>query len=215
MSKEEFEARERVRLKVEEEQRKEEERKSVTVPSPVEVGSAGGDQFQDESEEDKAESETDSDSDWEDLPGQVEEKEDGSKSGYNTMKLKYFAMEADRYKMRDRAAAKLGNALLKDYGLIKKGSTSELICPGKVRRERRRWGGKLEEDHSAQNLPQGIYADGKRVDTLVRTTVTTRVNVRGKRGKGAYKEVSSTRTRWRNRSILSWFLSRGGNTALM
>ena len=51
MSKEEFEARERVRLKVEEQQRKEgrksaqQERESVTVPSPVEVGSAGGDQF--------------------------------------------------------------------------------------------------------------------------------------------------------------------------
>ena len=46
-------------------------------------------------------------------------------------------MEADRYKVSDRAAAKLGNALLKDLGLVKKGFTKDLICPSKLRKERK------------------------------------------------------------------------------
>ena len=126
------------------------------------------------------------------MPDKGGEKEDGSKSGYNTVELKYFAMEADRYRVSDRAAAKLGNALLKDYGIVKKGSTKQLLCPSKVRRERKRWGGKLEENHLAQTLPHGLYSDGKRVNTLVRDTVTTKVQVPGKRGKGAVREVHVT-----------------------
>ena len=48
---------------------------------------------------------------------------------YNTMSLKYFSLECDRYGLSDRAAAKVGNALLKDMGIVKKGDTSLLICP--------------------------------------------------------------------------------------
>ena len=130
--------------------------------------------------------------DWEDLPDQESEKADGSKSGYNTRQLRYFAMEADRYRVSDRAAAKLGNALLKDLGLVKKGSTHDLLCPSKVRRERKRWGRMLEEEHKAKVLNQGLYSDGKKIDTLVRDTVYTKVQFLGKGGKAAYREVCTT-----------------------
>ena len=195
-SKEELVARERVRLKVEQEEKKQhvlrqQQQKAdrdkeilfATVPEPA---SESEDSM--EVEEDSS----DSDSEWEDLPDQRGENEDGSKSGYNTRHLKYFAMEADRYRVSDRAAAKIGNALLKDYGIVKKGSTQDLLCPSKVRRERQRWGSKLEELHRAKTLPQGLYSDGKTVDTLVRETVVTRVQVRGGKGRAANKEVSTT-----------------------
>ena len=39
------------------------------------------------------------------------------------------------------------------------------------------------------SLPQGLYTDGKRVSTLVRLTTETRVQLPGRRGRGAYKTV--------------------------
>ena len=162
-----------------------------TVAEPVEGGS-GTQEVRDSSDSSDDSDSDSSDSEWEDLPDQNKEMLDGSKSGYNTVKLKYFSMEADRYKLSDRAAAKIGNGLLKDLGIVQKGHTQKLLCPSKVKRERKRWGKQLEEENRGLSLPKGLYSDGKRIDTLVRDTVTTKVQIRGRRGKSAYKEVTTT-----------------------
>ena len=89
------------------------------------------------------------DDSWED------EEEAEEEENYNTMSLKYFAREVDRYGWSDRGAAKIGNGLLKDLGLVRKGKTKMLICPAKVRRERQRWGRKAATEHDKQQLPSG------------------------------------------------------------
>ena len=66
----------------------------------------------------------DSDSDWEDI------NEEKDKIEYNTLKLKNFSRECDRYKTSNREGAKLANALLRDLGLVTKNNFSKLICPG-------------------------------------------------------------------------------------
>ena len=76
------------------------------------------------------------DSDWEDCDDVEEVTRD-----YNTMSLKHFAMECERYDVSDRAASKLGNALLKDLGIVRRGDTAKLICPTRLRRQRKKWGG--------------------------------------------------------------------------
>ena len=193
-SKEELEVRERVRLKIEEENRK--KQRVITQQQEANSGSVAQDYFMSEVEltgdSEELVIDDDHDEDWIDIPDPSTERTHDSASGYNTRQLKYFSMEADRYKVSDRAAAKLGNALLKDIGLVKKGYTKDLICPSKIRRERSKWGAKLEKDHLAKSLPQGLYSDGKRVNTLVRDTVVTKVQVPGRRGKSAYREVITT-----------------------
>ena len=113
----------------------------------------------------------DSDSDWEDID------EDTKTPEYNTLKLKNFARECDRYKESNRAGAKLANALLKDLKIVTKQDCSKLICPGKLRRERLKWGGELEKAHSAKVHPGGLYSDGKKCPTLVRDTSYVQVQV--------------------------------------
>ena len=70
------------------------------------------------------------DSEWEDCESDVE-----ISHSYNTMALKHFSMECERYDVPDRTAAKLGNALLKDLKLVTKGNTSKLICPSRLRED--------------------------------------------------------------------------------
>ena len=111
---------------------------------------------------------------------------------YNTLHLKNFAIECDRYGVPDRAAAKIGNGLLKDLGKVTKDNTSMLICPTRLRRERLKWGAKLEAECSKISLPHGLYTDGKRVPTLVRLTRETKVKVPGGRGRRAYRTVATT-----------------------
>ena len=111
---------------------------------------------------------------------------------YNTLHLKNFAIECDRYGVPDRAAAKIGNGLLKDLGKVTKDNTSMLICPTRLRRERLKWGAKLEAECSRISLPHGLYTDGKRVPTLVRLTRETKVKVPGGRGRRAYRTVATT-----------------------
>ena len=106
--------------------------------------------------------------------------------------MKNFARECDRYCISDRAAAKIANGLLKDLKIVKRGETSMLICPSKVRRERVRWGAKLDKEGKSAKLPGGLYTDGKRVPTLIRQITETKVRVPGGRGKSAYRTVSST-----------------------
>ena len=116
-------------------------------------------------------SEVDSDSDWEDI-------EDFEKTPeYNTLKLKNFARECDRYKTSNREGAKLANAIMKDLKLVTKSDTTMLICPGKLRRERFKWGGELEKSHRANIPPGGLYSDGKKCPTLVRDTNDVKVQV--------------------------------------
>ena len=135
--------------------------------------------------------ETGDDSEWEDIEDAIML----DKVKYNTMSLKHFARECDRYRISDRAGAKIGNGLLKDHGIVKEGSTSKLICPSKLRRERLKWGDKLAQAHSALQLPHGLYTDGKRVPTLVRETTTNKVQVPGRTGRSAYRSVNKTSNR--------------------
>ena len=67
----------------------------------------------------------DDDSDWVDIV------EDKIVSEYNTLKLKNFSRECDRYKTSNREGAKLANALLRDLGLVTK-NNSAIMSPHKV-----------------------------------------------------------------------------------
>ena len=125
-------------------------------------------------------------SEWEDLEEEKEEKGE-----YNTLKLKNFAREVDRYQVSDRAAAKLANGLMMDLGHVSEGKTKFLIDHSKVRREREKWGKRREDEHSKRHLmPEGgLYTDGKKSKTFVRDVTETKVRVKGGRGKGAFKVV--------------------------
>ena len=188
------ETRELVRYKLEEVARKEmkETEKQKRVQADKELLFLAvpiDDAFQEEEEDSQEQEEKeDSDSDWEDLD-QVEE----VTRSYNTMPLKNFARECERYDVSDRTGAKLGNGLLRDLGIVKKGNTSKLICPTRLRRQRQKWGAKIDKEHSAKEFSQGIYTDGKRIPTLVRDTKVTRVKLPGaRRGRAAYKTVQTT-----------------------
>ena len=74
------------------------------------------------------------DSEWED------DEETNKTPEYNTLKLPNFSRECDHYKIKNRAAAKLGNGLLKDLKLVSKKNTKLLLCPNKIQRERLKWG---------------------------------------------------------------------------
>ena len=192
---EDLETRQTVRFKIEEAERKERKRKELSEQSkqdiellfskaPLETNYQEDQDIIEEGEE-----EDDSDSDWEDLEDADSEVKTKS---YNTMSLKHFARECDRYCVSDRAGAKIGNGLLKDLGIVKKGFTDRLICPSKLRRERSKWGAKLDQEASSVVLPGGLYTDGKRVPTLVRQVTETKVQVPGGRGRSAYRTVKST-----------------------
>ena len=129
------------------------------------------------------------DDDWEDIDQEGTVQQKGS---YNTMCLKHFAKALDRYFVPDRAGALIGNGLLRDLGIVKRGDTTKLICPSKIRRQREKWGKVLIKEKKKEKLPQGIYTDGKRVPTLIRETKVTKVQVPGGRGRAAYRTVSST-----------------------
>ena len=142
------------------------------------------------SESDIVESDPSDESDWEDLE---EDEQVVRKSRiYNTLPLKNFARECDRYGVSDRAGAKIGNGLMKDLGIVDKDNMDKLICPNRLRRERRKWGAKLEEEKDQVVHPHGVYTDGKKVPTLVRKTALTKVQVPGGRGRGAYRTVITT-----------------------
>ena len=136
-----------------------------------------GQEEEQQEEDDDIEEESDEDSDWE----WEDEADTEVNREYNKTSLKYFSRDCDRYKISDRAAAKLGNALMKDLGVVSRGKTKLLLCPSKVRRERQRWGEVRQTEHAAQPLPGGVYADGKICPTLVRDTTSTTIQERGKR----------------------------------
>ena len=143
----------------------------VTLPSDS-LDFSGVDPESEQETENNVNSDTDSDSDWEDII------EDRVTTEYNMLKLKKFSRECDRYKTSNREGAKLANALLRDLGLVTNKNSSKLICPGKLRRERIKWGGKLQKIHSEKTVPGGLYSDGKKCPTLVRDTNYVKVQVR-------------------------------------
>ena len=137
-------AEERKRERLEERKRKSSESiaelfNRASIESDDEVMDIVVEQDEDEREED-----------WEDV-----EEERVEESGYNTLNLKNFAREVDRYGWSDRGAAKAANGLLKDLGIVRKGRTKMLICPAKVRRERQKWGKRAEDEHNSKELPGG------------------------------------------------------------
>ena len=83
----------------------------------------------------------DDDSDWEDLDEDASK--DQSYRRDTTMSLKHFSMVCDRYLVSDRVGALLANGSLKDLGIVKKSCTAKLICPSKLRRQRKKWGEEL------------------------------------------------------------------------
>ena len=93
-------------------------------------------------------------SDWEDggdrgLGGEG----DGDVREYNTLSLPRFSRELDRYKQSNRAGAKIGNALLKDVGVVHEDNLQLLLCPAKVMRQRDRFGGIAAEAHDDKPPP--------------------------------------------------------------
>ena len=154
---------EREKAQVKSEQELEQLKRKVTFESSSESEKEEG--------EDENETETlqESESEWEDYEAKVSEE--------NNLRLRNFSRECARYKLSNRAAAKLGNALLIDVGVVTKSNCSLLLDHSKVRRERSRWGSKLEKRHAARQLPGGLYADGKKCPTLTRITNSVDVQV--------------------------------------
>ena len=113
------------------------------------------------------------------------------KSQRNTVKLTNFVRECDCYFLTNRSAGKVGNALLRDYGLVKPGDTRMLLDHHKIWRERKRCGKQVQKAHEETSLPQGLYFDGKKAPTLVREETVTNVRVPGGKGRATYREVKS------------------------
>ena len=119
--------------------------------------------------------------------------------------------ECDGYKIRNKSAAKIGNGILKDLKLVTKSKTKLLLCLGKVRRERTKWGELHEKYHRTQKLPGGIYCDGKKCPTLTRVTNSVPVQVRGARGRGSSRVVEMTSKQKLNLNTLPVLASLGEN----
>ena len=93
-------------------------------------------------------------SDWE----EGGEKDSGGGEGggvreYNTLHLPRFSRDLDRYKISNRAAAKVGNSLLKDLGVVTKDKPELLLCPTKILRQRAKFGQLSVETHGSKPPP--------------------------------------------------------------
>ena len=131
--KDDLERRELVRFKVEEIEREEKRRKEQELRKEEEDKILSEIDNKIETVVSEAEGEEGDSSEWEDIDDAETE---CPKKDYNTVSLRNFSRECDRYGVTDRAAAKIGNGLLRDFGIVKKGDASKLICPSKLRRER-------------------------------------------------------------------------------
>ena len=72
---------------------------------------------------------------------------------YNTLSLPRFCRELDRYKASNREGAKVGNALLKDLGVVHDKNMQFLLCPAKIMRQRTKFGKVAAEQHGAKPPP--------------------------------------------------------------
>ena len=127
---------------------KERELFSVGAPDSDLVDSQGDRLSDAESEGDN----DDNDSDWEEV-----EEELPTVIEYNTLKLRRFSRECDRYKLSNRAGAKVANAVNRDFGTVTNNNQKFLICPNKLRRERLKWGQKIVDQHSAREAPGNCH----------------------------------------------------------
>ena len=109
--------------------------------------------------------------------------------------LPRFAKECDRYKISNRAGAAIGNALLKDHGIVTKEDTTKLIDHSKLRRERMKAGKFSEKKHKEKKPGKAIYFDGKKCKTLVRKTTGVQVQKRGMRGRGSSSTFQTKRVK--------------------
>ena len=75
---------------------------------------------------------------------------------YNTLNLPRFCRELDRYKASNREGAKVGNALLKDLGVVHDKNLQFLLCPEKIRRQRMKHGKVAAEQHG-EKPPPGLF----------------------------------------------------------
>ena len=96
-------------------------------------------------------------SDSDDSEESDSEEETHSTIEYNTLQLRRFSRECDRYKTSNRAGAKIANGLLKDLAIVTESDKKFLVCPNKLRRERLKWGQKIVDKHSARNPPGTRY----------------------------------------------------------
>ena len=147
-------------------------------------GSGGGGGDSDE----ECDDDSDAESDWGDS-------RDAKVTDYNTLQLRRFSRECDRYKTSNRAGAKVANALLKDLGIVTESDQTYLVCPNKLRRERIKWGQKVVNKHNAGGKHDGWYYDGKKCATLVKDTKYVNVQIRGRRGRGSTTQVTTTGTK--------------------
>ena len=101
----------------------------------------------------------DEESDWEEGGERGCGGENGGGEGdvreYNTLNLPRFSRDLDRYKVSNRAGAKLGNSLLKDLGVVDERNLQLLLCPTKIVRQRVKHG-KLSAETLEAKPPPGI-----------------------------------------------------------
>ena len=83
---------------------------------------------------------------------------EGDVREYNTLNLPRFSRDLDRYKVSNRAGAKLGNALLKDLGVVTEENLELLLCPHKIMRQRAKFGTLSAETHGSKP-PPGLQFD--------------------------------------------------------
>ena len=126
------------------------ESSAVSIASDSELVDSQGDRLSGEGSE--SDESVDTDSDWED-----EEDDTDKVVEYNTLQLRRFSRECDRYKISNRAGAKIANGLLKDLAIVTQNDMKFLVCPNKLRRERLKWGKLVVAKHNAKKGPGEFY----------------------------------------------------------
>ena len=76
----------------------------------------------------------------------------------------------ERYQILDRAAAAIGSATLKDFGVVTEYDASLVIDRSKLRRERQKYRDEIRKaEEGLFEIVDGIYIDGRKDATLVVT----------------------------------------------
>ena len=87
----------------------------------------------------------------------------------NRQSLKNLAVMCERYQISDRAAAAIGSATLKDFGVVTDYDASLVIDRSKLRRERQKYRDEIRKAEGLFEIVDGIYIDGRKDATLVVT----------------------------------------------
>ena len=84
-------------------------------------------------------------------------------SRQNRQSLKNLTIMCERYQISDRAAATIGSATLKDYGVVTDYDASLVIDRSKLRRERKKYRDEFTKaEESLFKIVDGIYLNGQR-----------------------------------------------------